>query len=574
MTVKEWIRRRILRMLGLASSSGNGMPNVDRVTLINDTENVKLAKLAEYNIWYYGDEEELLNYYTNGMMINFHYEPYYSRNKKSYFWSISATETDIKRTHSGQPRNIVDTLVSILRFPLIDANSQLNSFATVERDNSQVKREKGREIKIDPVNENLQKIIVESNLESVYKNKQMPLTLVEGWGCYKINWDKNISDYPYATYYRADSVDFVYRGNKVVGCIFRDYYTDGNSKKYLLTETRNLKFDKELGKRVLVIEKELFLTDKEAKNALTKVDFSAVPELSDVESYIEIGPTDMLFCVPCIFFENNAEPGMYGRSIFTGKIGLFDDLDQCLSQAANAVRSSTVREYFNTDFLERDKETGMPKQPKVYDRKYTWYMGGRGADGETNSKEPVQVTQPTVNFNQYSDHAKEILMQIINGVMSPATLGIDVSKKDNAEAQREKEKVTIFTRNAIIDTETNILKSLCNQLLCAYEFMNSGVISVSEYDISVKYSEFADDSFENKLEKLSAAYNSESISDEMFMRKLYGDTLSRAEYEKELEWLKKHHTEPRDEGMLGAAGGGMNLPGMIENEGVGNLEDI
>jgi hypothetical protein len=159
-------------------------------------------------------------------------------------------------------------------------------------------------------------------------------------------------------------------------------------------------------------------------------------------------------------------------------------------------------------------------------------------------------------------------MQIINGIMSPATLGIDISRKDNAMAQREKEKVTIFTRNGIIDAETEILKDVCNQLLCAYEFMNTGKMTVLEYDISVKFSEFADDSFENKLKELSAAFNSETMSEKMFMNKLYGDTLSEEEYRAELEWLKEHHTEPKDEGMLGAAGGGANLPGMMDNQGV------
>lgn len=557
MTLKEKIRLKILKMLGLVNTSGGSLPDVERETLINDSEAVKMSKLKEFNVWYFGDEDELLNFYSYGNMVNFNYEPYYSRNKKSYFWSISSTETDIKRTHSGQARNIVDTLVNILKFPVITSTS---------------------EIKIDgknEVDENLQKIIKESKLESTYKNKQLPLTLIEGWGCYKINWDKDISDYPYAVYYKAENVDFVVAGSKVVGCVFKDYYTDGDNKQYLLIETRSLKFDRATNSRNLVIEKELFSMNTyrgkkiESGDNLVKVEFSQVPELKDVESYIEIGPMDFLFAVPSIFFEDTQGIGMYGRSIYTGKIGLFDDLDQCLSQAANAVRKSTPMEYFNTDFLERDVSTGMPKQPKAYDRKYTMYQGGKDADGGAVSKDPVQVTQPNINFDQYSQHAKEVLMQILNGIMSPATLGIDVAKKDNAEAQREKEKVTIFTRNAIIDTETIILKDLCNQLLCAYEFMNYGRITTFDYDITVQFSEFADESFENRLEVLSAAYSSEAISDKMYMKKLYGNSLSRAEYEDELEWLIEHHTNPRAEGMLGIGGeDGENLPGMFANQGV------
>jgi hypothetical protein len=95
--------------------------------------------------------------------------------------------------------------------------------------------------------------------------------------------------------------------------------------------------------------------------------------------------------------------------------------------------------------------------------------------------------------------------------------------------------------------------------------MDKNEITVRDYDISVKFSEFADDSFETKLEKLGAAFDSETISEEMYMQKLYGNSLSKADYDKELKWLKEHHTKPRDEGMQGMAGGGENAPGMLEN---------
>ena len=39
----------------------------------------------------------------------------------------------------------------------------------------------------------------------------------------------------------------------------------------------------------------------------------------------------------------------------------------------------------------------------------------------------------------------------LQGIISPSTLGIDVKKLDNAEAQREKEKATLYTRNAIVE---------------------------------------------------------------------------------------------------------------------------
>lgn len=543
MKVLDWLRLKVLDLLGLGKYGGPS--EIERLTFISDSDRLLKSRIREYNIWYDGDGEELLNFYTRENTIGYNYEPFYSRNKKNYFWAISSTENDVKRSHSGQPRNIIDTLVSIIKFPLINAGG-LNS------ENS-------------AVNQNLQAILKDSKLKELYRQEQLPLTLVEGWGCYKINWDEDLSEYPIPVYYRAENVDFIYKMGRVIAIVFKDYYVDKNNRKYMLAETR--RFGKnEAGKRTLVIENELFRAGEDGE-FVNKVELSELPETAGIQGYIEIGSNDrdmnLLLAVPCILFRNTSNIGGYGRSIFTGKIDLFDDLDQCLSQAANCVRKSTPVEYMNSDYLERD-ENGLAKQPHAYDRKYVVVNGARGADGESKG-EAVQVTQPQVNFEQYSNQAVSIMLQIINGVMSPATLGIDISKKDNAEAQREKEKVTIFTRNLIIDSETDILKDLCSQLLCAYEMMRTGAITCDEYEVSLKFSEFADDSYENKLEKLGAAYDSENISDEMFMQKLYGDTLSRADYDKELKWLKEHHSQHREDAYQGAAGGGANLPGMAGN---------
>lgn len=533
MIIKDIIKKKIFGILGLARNDDTPKDVKERTMFLNDAERLARTRIREYNIWYEGDGDALLNYYTKGTMIDFQIEPIYSRNKRSYFWSISATENDVKRTHSGQARNIVDTMVNIVKFPQIKGG-------TISDENNKV-------------NENLQKILKKSELKRIYKNKQMPLTLVEGWGCYKINWDMDVSEYPYPVYYRAEQVEFIKRAGQIVGIIFKDYYTTENGKNYMLIETRRTKHVEEEDVNVLVIEKELYRAD-ESGEYLNKAEFSEVPELIDINEYIEIGPTDMLLAVPSIFFEDTSPLGLYGRSIFTGKIDLLDDLDQVLSQSANTVRRSTAIEYFNTDFLERDAKTGMPVQPKAYDRKYIMFKGGKNAEGGSTASDPVQVAQPQLNISQYSIEAQSILLQIINGIMSPATLGIDIAKKDNAEAQREKEKVTIFTRNTIVDAETDVLKSLCSQLLCAYEFMNTGKITVKEYDISVIFSEFADDSFENKLEALGKAYDNGIISEEMYMRKLYGDTLTVSEKEAELKWLKEHHTDARLLGMKGILG--------------------
>lgn len=544
MTILERMRARIRGVAGSVLKTKR--PDDDRTTFINDNEKLGRMKLKEYDVWYDGDGDELLNFYTRENYIGFNYEPFYMRNKKNYFWAISSTEAQIKRTHSGQPRNIVDTLVNIMPFPLISAGEDTKK---------------------------LQAVVRESGLEQVYKDEQLPLTLVEGWGCWKINWDKDVSDYPSVEYVSAENVDFIYKNGKIIGIVFKNYYTS-DKKRYLLLETRSIEWkpnsaaaEGSEGERVLVITNELYelpmnMAATDDDTPLKKVDLKTVPELESVEERIEIGPFDKLFAVPCVLLGNTSRQWGYGRSIFTGKIDLFDDLDQALSQSSNAVRLSTPIEYIDEEYLERDKN-GLPKKPKAYDRKYVMMKGQKNGDGVATGQ-PVQITQPSVEFSRYSDHAVQILLQILNGILSPATLGIDIAKKDNAAAQREKEKVTIFTRNALINGEERILRSLMEQMLMAKEFMDTGAVSVHSYDISVKFNEFADDSFENKLEALGKAYDMEEISTDMYLNKLYGDTLSEEERAAEKEFLESAR-KARTEAYSNADGGGANTQGMIDN---------
>lgn len=527
MTLREKIKRKVLEILKV--SQNNQMPEEEeRLTFINDREALMRMKIREYNIWYNGDSGEILNFYTNNTNIKYYYEPFYNRNKRSYFWSTASTEHDVKLTHSGQPRNIVDTLVSIIGIPEVKVISKelptgLNKAEYV-----------------------INRIIEENDFWNKYKQEQLPMTMVEGWGCWKIVWDTDISEYPIPVYYRAENVDFIYKLNRITGVIFKDYYTDGKNR-YLITETRHVSHGN------LNVEKELFkiegMTDDDM--TLTKMSFKEVEVFKEVEEKIVITDYNGLLSVPCVLYKDATGDG-HGRSIFTGKVDLFDDLDQCLSQAANSVRKSTPIEYIDTDYLERDPKTGLPVQPKAYDRKYIKFVGSKTSDGSSQSSTPVVVTQPSLDFDKYSQQATQVLLQIMNGLISPATLGLDVAKKDNAEAQREKEKITVFTRNNISSSEKRILEQLFNELLIANELMHTEHITVLNYDVSVIYPEFADESYENKINVLGEQLAKATLSPEMYLTKLYNGKLSESDYKKELDYLKEAHSgeneNPYDEG--------------------------
>ena len=252
-TIKEWFAKKVLDWQGLV---GTNLPaSEDRLTFVCNMDEIVRTKLHEYNIWYEGDSDELLNFYTAANTITYNFEPWYDRNKKNYFWAINSTENDIKRTHSGQPRNIVDTLCGIIDWPLVKANP-LGS-----KDNI--------------VDDKLQYILKRNNFRKLYKDRQLPLSLIEGWGCYKIDIDKDFLDVPVVKYYQATNVEFAFRHGLLTGIMFEDYYVNKN-KTYLLAEIR--RFVVRDQKRYLVIENHLFEVSTGASQYVTEVNLDTVPE--------------------------------------------------------------------------------------------------------------------------------------------------------------------------------------------------------------------------------------------------------------------------------------------------------
>lgn len=558
LTIKEYIRRKAFG-IGNGSVETEISPNVraNETTFINDPNEIQRLKLEEYNTWYAGDSAQILNFYTRADFIDFNYDPIYNRNMRNLFWAQSASEADYKRTHSGLARCIVDSLSALVSVPVVKSVDQ--------------KREA-----------RLRLILKENNYKELLSQEARPLTLVEGWGGWKINFNEDISDTPILLYYRANSVDFIYRNRRLVAIVYQDYYTDEEDRKYVLFETRRLERreckDENTGikerKLCLVIEKELFRYLTDQADRIEKVPLDTLPELEDTEPCLVIENCPYFLGAPNIYYYDSTEL-MPGRSIFTGKIDLFDDLDKCLSQSSNAVTRSTPIEYIDSQYLQRDEHTGQPIQPKLFDRKYIMLSTVLTGDGQM-ARQPVTVTQPQINFSAYSDEALSIVLQILNGVMSPATLGIDISKRDTGVSQREKEKITIFTRNGLIEMEKPIQESLMIQLLIADQLLHSENAyntierpeNEEDWGISVVYDEFSDASFEARLETVLTGWQGGLISDDRAIEYIYKDSPQEIK-DRELQFIKEQRENEQQ--LAGRDGNGQAVPGDDELAELGAL---
>lgn len=125
----------------------------------------------------------------------------------------------------------------------------------------------------------------------------------------------------------------------------------------------------------------------------------------------------------------------------------------------------------------------------------------------------------------------------LQGLISPSTLGIDMKKLDNADAQREKEKATMYTRNRVIRVLEKVLPQLAVIALKAYDKAQGK--QAGEYEATANFGEYANPSFEATVETVSKARPGQAVmSIERSVEELYGDSLTKEEKEAEVKRLK------------------------------------
>jgi len=481
-------------------------------------------KQEEYAIWYEGDSDALLDYYINARTSHVTNRESF-RNSNDYFWAVVGREPEVKCTHSGLPKEIINTLVRILGKPKISVSKNI--------------AEDGNLKKIDDVNltGTVEKIIEDNDFYSIHSDDQLPYAMVIGDGAYFVNIDLNISeDSPLIEFIDGRNVDFDRQANLITAITARKYYIY-KDKGYMLTDKRSTKIitDEKNGKkkRIATVEYHLYeLVNWSSDEVKEEVALDTIPETKGLES-LEYHSINCMLAVPVVY--NLDKEAGRGKSFYAGKLDLCDDLDQSISQSSLVTKLSTPVDYVPEELLDFDEE-GKPKKINRYDRRYVVLPGDKNSVGQNTNK--IETTQPQLDFSKYDQNQLEILMKILTGLMSPATLGIELSRKDNATAQREKEKVTLVTRDSLVDKQTQILKKLFNVLLKVHSYMN-GQSTNDNYEITVSYPEYANPTFENKLAYLAPAYASGALSEEQYINELWEDSLSEEEKQNEINALKE-----------------------------------
>lgn len=472
---------------------------------INETMDFELNAIRN-RIWYRGDSNELEQMYLQN--------PEYA--DKFKFWASKCTPgMEMRKIHTGLPGLIVKVLAAIIM-------DGMNDFDFKES-----------------VHEDIWKKIERENKFRKKFEKSLKEVLYIGDGAYKITIDTTISQYPILEWYPGERIEIVWNRGRLKEVVFKTPYECRN-QQYILYEHYGYGY----------IKNELYKDD-------TQVDINAIEETRGITDYQF--DSNLIMAVPLQIYESTKFDGR-GGSIFDGKLDSFDAYDEAWSQWMDALRAGRAKTYIPDCLVPHDPETGRIIRPNPFDNRYF------ASDNDMNEGAENKVTteQPAIPHDSYIASYCTALDQCLQGLISPSTLGIDVKKLDNAEAQREKEKATLYTRNAIIEALTETLPELVCSCINAYNVLNKQ--PYEDVTVNAQFGEYANPSFESQIETLSKARpGSPIMSVEAQVEELYGDSKDSMWKQEEVQRLKTElGIEVVDEPSVAGMDVVMNGPGTEE----------
>ncbi|MDK0856448.1 capsid protein [Clostridium perfringens] len=433
-------------------------------------------------LWYRGEPYELDQFFKNisSDPVN-----------KARFWSaVPSEDLSIRKIHSGLPAMIADKLSDIVV-------ADLDSIEVTGENYNTLWEEIRKDNKFDDM---LGDIIA--------------TTLVSGDGAFKLSIDTEISKYPIIEFFDGDKVEYITQRGRLKEIKFYTFYTK-NNRQYKLSET--------YGKGYINYN----LYDSNG-NEVSLNTLDETRELADV-TYKD----DFIMGVPLMFFKSPKFEGR-GKSIFDNKSDAFDALDEVISQWIDAIRDGRVQKYIPEDLVPKDINGNLMK-PNPFDNRFLKV----GSSLAEDAKNEIDMKQANINYEAYVESYSNAIDMCLQGIISPSTLGIDLKKTDNAEAQREKEKTTLYTREKMVDILTEVIPELVNIILKTNDVLNKK--NTGEYEVSIVFGEYASPSFDTVVETVGKAKTYGVMSIEQCIEEMYGDTWTDEEKEEEIKRIKEQN---------------------------------
>ena len=483
----SWFRDFVFKLLKIE-------PARERKIVIKEPLSFR-GNVLRNQVWYRGDPSELEQFFKQAAGSDV---------ERARFWA-SVPQGRVRKIHSGIVGIVIDRYRDIV-------TADMNDVDFGETDEQH------------PLLDRWDAIARSVRFEAVI-GEAVAGALAAGDGAWKVSVDPDC-DAPVISFYEADRVDFVRKGQNITEYKFYTPYRSGE-KEYQLEETYGRGYVR------------YRLLDSEGREA----SLSLLPETADLQDTEFDGR--FIMAVPLIIFNSRKWPGR-GKALFDSKTDNLDALDEVISQWLDAVRMGRVKRYIPQDMIPRDPNSGALLEANPFDNDYI-AVGSSLAEG---AQSKIDISQPTISYEAYTNSYAAFMDLALQGIMSPSTLGIDLKKTDNADAQREKEKITMHVRGKIVDALNEAIPELVACVLMVDDLR--GGAHPGEYTPAVKFGEYASPDFGTTVDTVSKARVGGVMSVEQAVEEMYGDSWTAEEKAEEVARLKA------EQGIVGAPEPGVN----------------
>lgn len=435
------------------------------------------SNVAVNKIWYRGESYELNQLYKQ-----------LDDNQYGFWGSVPTAGIEIRKIHTGLPKIMVNLLSSVVADDMQDVQF------TSEADNT------------------LWQDIAQENVFDTLVKSAINKTLYTGDGAFKISIDTDISQLPIIEFFEADRIKVKRKRGRVVEIVFKTAYSkDANT--YILYE--------KYGKGYIRYE---------LKNSFDKdVELDTLEQTAGLNNIEWDG--DFMLAEYVSFYSSDKFEGR-GQSVFDAKRDNFDALDETWSQWVDALRAGRTKTYIPENLIPRNPNTGELLKPNAFDNRFIKLAPSMSE----NNDGKVSTESANIQHDSYLATYITALDLCLQGLISPSTLGIDNKKLDNAEAQREKEKATLYTRQTIVTELQRVLPALIQSVFYAYQTLNK--LPLNDVECDVTFGEYANPSFESQVETVGKAKAQGIMSIEASIDELYGDSRDDEWKKEEVERLK------------------------------------
>lgn len=456
-------------------------------------------------IWYRGDADELKQLYAQIPSVDA---------GCSRFWAAVPTGGKIRKLHTGLPGVMVDVLTGI-----VVGDYDGMAFQDDDGDDDEALTDRWKAIQDD--------IAFVDVIEAALTD-----TLITGGGAFRVSWDLNVSDKPSLEFFGEDRTESHYRSGVLVGVSF---YTDHyrGRDKYQLEEIR------EPGKIRYV------LRDMGGR----EVEIQTIPELSALRDITL--PDNIMTAIPFRVWKNSKWPNR-GRSVYNCKTDDFDALDEIVSQWLDAVRNGRVQRYIPEDMVPRDPKNGLPMSVDSFGSDFISVNNPTRESGNENHK--IDVVQPDIRYDAFKNSYVAALDLCLQGILSPATLGINIAATASGEAKKEGKDVTGFTRNRITAKLEAVLPKVAGTLLQVDDWLHER--PVGHYSPTISFGEYAAPDFGTRVKAIRDADACGGMSVEAKVEEIWGGSKPKEWIEAEIQRIKQ------EKGIVeaGEPSGGDELP--------------